>query len=164
MKALICAAGTKYLAISIVRAGAPIFNGCEVMEILRLMIPSRHRSRGVEHARAGISGGGDIGDRGVEPASQIGRNRLARQNPRGRRPLRNSDDDPLAGIGRMLAERRAAHLQTDWQFRSVDRQKRQIHAVETAFLDERGGQVLPGDDDMRLRLRERLRPRAPPSE
>src|SRR6185437_70522 len=44
MKALIVAAGTKYLAMSIVREGAPILSGCRVTEILRLMIPSRHKS------------------------------------------------------------------------------------------------------------------------
>ena len=54
----------------------------------------------------------------------------------------------------MLAQRRAAHLQTDRQLRPVNRQQRQIHAFEAALLDERGWQILPGDDDMGLRLRD----------
>ena len=54
----------------------------------------------------------------------------------------------------MLAQRRTAHLQADRQLRPVNRQQRQIHAFEVALLDERSRQVLPGDDDMGLRLRD----------
>ena len=128
--------------------------GAYVTEIFRLMMPSRQRSAGVKHARAGIAGRGDIGDGGVEPPSEVGWNRLTRQDLRGRRSLGNGDDDPLAGEGRMLAQRRAAHLQTDWQLRSVDRQKRQIDGVERAFLDERSRQILASNEDVGLRLRE----------
>ena len=56
--------------------------------------------------------------------------------------------------GRTLAQRRAPHLQTDRQLRPVNRQQRQIHAVEAALLDKRSRQVLPRDDDMGLGLRD----------
>ena len=80
MKALIAAAGTKYFAISIVRAGSPILNGRGVIEILRLDDSKQAQVARVEHARAGIAGRGDIGDIRVEPCPQLGRNRAWRQN------------------------------------------------------------------------------------
>jgi hypothetical protein len=48
----------------------------------------------------------------------------------------------------------ATHLHSDWQFRRVNRQDRQIYRVETPLSDEGRHQILASDDDVRLGLRE----------
>ena len=71
--------------------------------------PERAKVAAVEYSRARITGGGDVGDRGVGPASQIGQDRLARENPGAGRPFGNGHDDRFAGIRRPLTDRHATH-------------------------------------------------------
>ncbi len=103
MKDLMVGAGTKYLAISlVVVTGAANFPSALRDGNLAADNPKQAKVAGVEYSRARVTGGGDVGDRGVEFASQIGRDRLAGEDPGAGRPFGNGHDDRY---GRVMCRR-----------------------------------------------------------